>query len=54
MSERSLRVSIADDEPDLVRFYRLIISRLGHEVVSIARNGWEIVEHFFHIVYEER
>lgn len=41
----SLRIAVADDEPELRRYYALVLSRLGHVVVSAAANGEELVEH---------
>ena len=36
---KSLRISIADDEPDIRDYLARILPRLGHEVVSAAENG---------------
>lgn len=41
----SLRICVADDEPDMREYFTRILPRLGHQVVSVARNGRELVEH---------
>jgi response regulator NasT len=41
-----LRILIADDEPNTAEFLHLGLSRLGHEVVAVARTGHELVEHY--------
>lgn len=41
----SLRIVVADDEPDMRDYFRKCLSRLGHQVVAIAENGRELVEH---------
>ena len=38
---RSLRISVADDEPDMREYFRKMLSHLGHEVVSAACHGRE-------------
>jgi CheY-like chemotaxis protein len=40
---KPLRISIADDEPDMRDFLARILPRLGHEVVSAAENGRQLV-----------
>ena len=40
----SLRIAIADDEPDMRDYFQLILPRLGHTVVAAAQNGRELVE----------
>lgn len=40
-----LRIAVADDEPDMQEYFEKILPRLGHEVVSIAHTGRELVEH---------
>ena len=40
---KSLRISIADDEPDIRDFLGRILPRLGHAVVSSASNGRQLV-----------
>jgi response regulator NasT len=42
---RRLRVAVAEDEPDMQDFFRDALARMGHEVVSVARDGRELVEH---------
>jgi len=41
---RSLRIAVADDEPDVRDYFRVILPRLGHVVVAIAENGRELIE----------
>jgi response regulator NasT len=43
---KSLRVSIADDELDMRDYLARILPRLGHEVVSVAENGRQLVADF--------
>lgn len=40
-----LRIAVADDEPDMQEYFEKILPRLGHEVVSVAENGRQLVEH---------
>lgn len=46
---KSLRISIADDEPDMRDFLARILPRLGHQVVSAADNGRQLVADFQHL-----
>jgi response regulator NasT len=39
-----LRIAVADDEPDMQEYYRLILAELGHVVVVLAETGKELVE----------
>jgi two-component system, response regulator PdtaR len=41
---RSLRIAVADDEPDVLDYFRRILPLLGHEVVAAADNGLGLVE----------
>jgi response regulator NasT len=41
---RPLKIAVADDEPRMLEFYRETLPRLGHEVVTAARAGRELVE----------
>lgn len=41
---RSLRIAIADDEPDIRSYFRRLLLRLGHEVVCEASTGRELVQ----------
>jgi CheY-like chemotaxis protein len=41
---RTLRIAVADDEPDVRDYFRRMLPRLGHEVVVAAANGRELVE----------
>lgn len=41
---RARRIAVADDEPELLEFYELMLPRLGYEVVGVAANGHELVE----------
>src|SRR6266849_2356288 len=40
----SLRIAIADDEPDMRDYFQQVLPRLGHTVVGVAQNGRELVE----------
>jgi response regulator NasT len=42
---QSLRISVADDEQDMRDFFERMLPLLGHQVVSIAETGRELVEH---------
>jgi two-component system, response regulator PdtaR len=44
MSE-SLRIAVADDETDMRDWFERMLPTLGHQVVSVAENGKELVEH---------
>lgn len=39
----SLRISVADDEPDLREYYERVLIYLGHSVVSSSSNGLELL-----------
>jgi two-component system, response regulator PdtaR len=41
---QSLRIAIADDEPDMRDYFQQVLPRLGHTVVAVAQNGRELVE----------
>jgi CheY-like chemotaxis protein len=41
---RNLRIAVADDEPDVRDYFRVILPRLGHRVVASAANGRELVD----------
>jgi two-component system, response regulator PdtaR len=41
---QSLRILVADDEPDMQQYFRKILPRLGHQVVGVAQNGRQLVE----------
>lgn len=41
---RTLRIAVADDEPDVRDYFRVMLPRLGHQVVASAANGRELVE----------
>ena len=40
---QSLRVVLADDEPELIAYYQSLLSAMGHDVVATAANGSELV-----------
>lgn len=40
----ALRISVADDEPDMREFYQRMLTHLGHRVVSCSSNGRELVD----------
>jgi response regulator NasT len=42
--KKSLRIAVADDEPDMRDYFRAILPVLGHEVVAVAETGRELVE----------
>jgi response regulator NasT len=42
--QRRLRIAVADDEPDMLLFFRELLPHLGHEVVAEAATGRELVE----------
>ncbi len=42
--KQSLRIAVADDEPDMREYFSKSLSRLGHQVVAVAQNGRELVE----------
>jgi response regulator NasT len=39
----SLRIVVADDEPDMRDYFRKILPRLGHTVVAAAESGAELI-----------
>lgn len=39
-----LRIAVADDEPDMQEYFKKILPRLGHQVVSVAATGRELVD----------
>jgi len=41
----NLRIAIADDEADMRDFLERMLPRCGHQVVSVAENGAQLVEH---------
>ena len=41
----TLRIAVADDELDMREFFRRMLPRRGHQVVSIAATGRQLVEH---------
>jgi response regulator NasT len=41
---RSLRVVIADDQPDIRNFLQEAVTSLGHQVVAVASNGRELIQ----------
>src|SRR6476620_6381965 len=43
---KPLRISIADDELDMRDYLARMLPRLGHEVVSAAENGRQLVTDF--------
>ena len=43
-AEQSLRIAVADDEPDMRDYFQRILPRLGHQVVGSAQNGHDLVE----------
>lgn len=43
--ETNLRIAVADDEPDMREYYGKILPRMGHEVVGLAGDGRQLLEH---------
>lgn len=41
----SLRIAVADDEPEMREFFEKVLPRFGHQVVAVAENGRQLVEH---------
>jgi AmiR/NasT family two-component response regulator len=41
----ALRIAVADDESDMRDFFEKVLPRFGHQVVAVAENGAELVEH---------
>ena len=41
----SLRIAVADDEPDMRDFFEKMLPLCGHQVVSLAETGRELVKH---------
>lgn len=41
----NLRIAVADDEPEMRDFFEKVLPRLGHQVVAVAENGVQLVEH---------
>jgi AmiR/NasT family two-component response regulator len=42
---QGLRIAVADDEPEMRDFFEKVLPRFGHQVVSVAENGRQLVEH---------
>jgi CheY-like chemotaxis protein len=40
----SLRVAVADDEPDIRQFLIRVVQRMGHQVVCAASSGKELLD----------
>ena len=40
----SLRIAVADDEPDMRRFLYRVLTHEGHKVVSVAENGQQLID----------
>lgn len=41
---KSLRIAVADDEPDMRDYFQKVLPRMGHKVVVLAGNGADLVE----------
>ena len=41
---RSLKIAIADDEPEVLEYFAMVLEEKGHQVVVTAGNGRELVE----------
>ncbi len=44
MERRSLRIAVADDEPEMLEWLRETLSELGHQVVAAVPDGNALVE----------
>jgi AmiR/NasT family two-component response regulator len=44
ISQRPLRVALADDEPYMRRYLQTVLPRLGYEIVVVAQTGRELVD----------
>jgi len=42
---KTLRISVADDEPEMREYFEKILTHMGHQVLSVAANGRELVDH---------
>jgi response regulator NasT len=40
-----LRIAVADDEPEMRDFFEKVLPRFGHQVIAVAENGVQLVEH---------
>jgi len=40
----ALRIAVADDEPDILRFFHEFLPKLGHEVVAEAETGRQLAD----------
>jgi response regulator NasT len=40
----SLRIAVADDEPDMREYFQRLLPRLGHQVVGVAADGRQLLE----------
>jgi response regulator NasT len=40
----TLRIAVADDEPDMRAYFQKCLPRLGHQVVAVAADGRELIE----------
>jgi response regulator NasT len=40
-----LRIVVADDEPEMRDFFEKVLPRFGHQVVAVAEDGSQLVEH---------
>ena len=43
---KSLRIVVADDDPDILDYFRMILAALGHRVVAVAEDGKQLVEQY--------
>ena len=41
----SLRIAVADDELEMRDFFEKVLPRFGHQVVAVAENGAQLVQH---------
>jgi two-component system, response regulator PdtaR len=45
MTTTGLRIAVADDEPEMRDFFEKVLPRFGHQVVAVAENGAQLIEH---------
>jgi response regulator NasT len=42
--KRLLSIGVAEDEPDMQEFYKVVIPEMGHELLWVARDGVEMIK----------
>jgi response regulator NasT len=41
---RTLRIAVADDEPEIRQFFQELLSQLGHKIVAMAATGRQLID----------